>query len=374
MLVKSQILFFFFIFSNFLFSHPFQTTKAKVFFEDNSICKISLKIDISEYLQKFPSEISPMRPFFSEEIPTEVSFLEAKSAIQEIQKELERNFQILDDRKKFLPMRIILLSEEEILKHAERAIEESTNLILSLQIESKTPREAKTLFFRFPLNIGMIHFSSDLESSILIQAGKKSRPFSLQEQKFIHSSSFQILKEYVYFGFTHVLPLGMDHLLFIFGIFLLGKRFLTLIKQATVFTLAHTLTLGLSAYGVIYLSASIVEPLIALSIAFVATENLFIKKLSKQRIFIIFFFGLLHGMGFASSIREIGLPQKNFSSALLGFNIGVEIAQIAILCLAYLLFLPFKNKSCQVLKMIFSLIILLISLYWTLERVSLYFF
>jgi hypothetical protein len=148
------------------------------------------------------------------------------------------------------------------------------------------------------------------------------------------SSSFNVLGEFITIGFTHILPLGADHILFVLGLFLLSPNLKPLFWQVTTFTLAHSVTLGLSIFGVISVSPSIVEPIIALSITFIAVENIITKELKPWRIVVIFMFGLIHGMGFAGVLSEIGLPQDQELLALIAFNIGVEFGQIAVIGLA----------------------------------------
>lgn len=141
---------------------------------------------------------------------------------------------------------------------------------------------------------------------------------------------------YVPTGFDHIVPLGVDHILFVLGLFFLSTHLKPLLWQVSAFTLAHTITLALAALGYVTVPAAIVEPLIALSIAYVAVENIFLRTLSPWRPFIIFGFGLLHGLGFASVLAQFGLPEQNFVPALIGFNIGVEIGQICVIAVAYL--------------------------------------
>ncbi|MCB5198054.1 HupE/UreJ family protein [Loktanella sp. TSTF-M6] len=141
---------------------------------------------------------------------------------------------------------------------------------------------------------------------------------------------------YIPTGFDHIVPLGLDHILFVLGLFFLSTRLAPLLWQVSAFTLAHTITLALAALGYVTVPASIVEPLIALSIAYVAIENLFSRGLSPWRPVIIFGFGLLHGLGFASVLAEFGLPEGQFVPALIGFNIGVEIGQLSVIALAFL--------------------------------------
>ena len=142
--------------------------------------------------------------------------------------------------------------------------------------------------------------------------------------------------------------------------------------QATAFTVAHTITLGLAIYGVIKPPTSIVEPVIALSIMYVALENIFSPRLKASRIGIVFLFGLIHGMGFASALTQLGLPQNAYFSSLIMFNLGVELGQISVILTAFLLLgLPFGNKPYYRKRIVIplSIIIAAIAAYWAVERV-----
>ena len=141
---------------------------------------------------------------------------------------------------------------------------------------------------------------------------------------------------YVPVGFQHIVPLGLDHILFVLGLFLFDTRLRPLLLQISAFTAAHTLTLAAAAAEVITIPASVVEPAIAASIVFVAVENIFGKGRSALRLPLVFLFGLLHGLGFASVLAEFGLPETGFLAALLGFNLGVEIGQLAVVGAAFL--------------------------------------
>lgn len=145
----------------------------------------------------------------------------------------------------------------------------------------------------------------------------------------------EVALEYVRLGFLHIVPKGLDHMLFVLGLYLLSVRLGVLLWQVTAFTIAHTLTLALSMYGVVRLAPSVVEPLIALSIAYVAVENLFTSELKPWRPAVVFAFGLLHGLGFAGVLSGLGLPRERFVTALVGFNSGVEIGQMAVIAVAF---------------------------------------
>ena len=142
---------------------------------------------------------------------------------------------------------------------------------------------------------------------------------------------------YIPAGFEHIVPLGLDHILFVLGLFFLSTRFRPLFWQVTAFTLAHTVTLALAALGIVRVPAAVVEPLIAASIVYVGVENVLARGLSRWRPAVIVVFGLLHGLGFASVLSEYGLGAQNFVAKLIGFNIGVEIGQLTVIAVAFLI-------------------------------------
>lgn len=191
------------------------------------------------------------------------------------------------------------------------------------------------------------------------------------EAELANMSKSDVALLYLKLGFTHILPLGFDHILFILSLYLLNPKLKPVLFQATAFTIAHTITLGLSMYNVILPMPAIVEPIIALSIMYVALENIFSDKLQKSRIAIVFIFGLIHGMGFASVLTELGLPQKAFVSSLLLFNVGVELGQVFVIISAYFLFGRWFAKKAwyrQRIVIPISVSIAAIALYWTIQR------
>lgn len=176
---------------------------------------------------------------------------------------------------------------------------------------------------------------------------------------------------YLQLGFTHIIPLGFDHILFILSLFLLSPKLKTILWQATAFTIAHSITLGLAMNDIISAPPHIIEPIIALSIMFVALENVITDKLKPTRIIIVFAFGLIHGLGFAGVLNELGLPKKEFYNALISFNVGVELGQIAVILAAWFLFGKWFNQKPWYRTRIvnpLSVLIAAIALYWTIER------
>jgi HupE / UreJ protein len=178
--------------------------------------------------------------------------------------------------------------------------------------------------------------------------------------------------EYGGLGYTHILPKGLDHILFVVGLFLLGTRWRPLLLQVTLFTIAHSVTLGLSMLGIVSLPSSIVEPLIAFSIAYVAVENLFTTELSPWRGALVFLFGLLHGLGFAGVLGELGMPRGQFGLALVSFNVGVELGQLSVIALATLAVGWWRVSNLDRYRrwvvVPVSLAIALVGLYWTATR------
>ena len=182
---------------------------------------------------------------------------------------------------------------------------------------------------------------------------------------------FQVAVQYLSLGFTHILPKGIDHILFVLGLFLLSTKIKPLLFQVTAFTVAHTLTLALTIYGVFALAPAIVEPLIALSIAYVAVENLVTTQLQPWRVALVFAFGLLHGMGFAGVLADLGLPRSEFITALLTFNVGVELGQLTVIAAAFVAVIGYRDRSWYRTRVVMpaSLAIATVGLYWTVERV-----
>jgi hypothetical protein len=177
---------------------------------------------------------------------------------------------------------------------------------------------------------------------------------------------------YTMLGVTHIIPEGIDHILFIVGICLLATSIRTILLQATAFTVAHSITLALSMRNIIVVPGQIVEPIISLSIMFVAIENIITNKLKSWRMLIIFVFGLIHGMGFASALNETGLPPGKFYLSVFSFNLGVEIGQvIVIFCAFALLIIPFRNRLWYRKAVLapLSCIIAVTAVYWTILRI-----
>lgn len=250
-------------------------------------------------------------------------------------------------------------------------------------LEGEVPEDATSLTFYYPAAFGdsavrvrqvdaaneQWHWSAWQ----WIREDRTSDPFSLTEV-FRPPTFWDVVGEYLGAGFDHIIPKGMDHILFVLGLFLFSTRMRPLLWQVTMFTVAHSITLALAISGVIELPARIVEPLIALSIAYVGIENLWHRRLHNSRLLLVFAFGLLHGLGFASMLAEFGMPDDAFATALIAFNAGVELGQLAVILAAYLTvgaWLGRKPYYRQLVVMPGSVMITAVGLYWAWERLSL---
>lgn len=218
----------------------------------------------------------------------------------------------------------------------------------------------------------------------LIAGGNSSPEISLSGGN--QAGGWLTFGSYIPVGFDHILPQGLDHILFVLGLFFLSIHLRPLVWQISAFTLAHTVTLALGALGLVNVPGSIVEPLIAASIVYVAVENIFARGLNRWRPAVVFGFGLLHGLGFASVLGEFGLPEDQFVPALIGFNVGVEVGQLTVIAIAFgLIWLAVAAARSarltgveemvteypvmfRAVSMVGSLVIALIGAYWVIER------
>lgn len=254
-----------------------------------------------------------------------------------------------------------------------------SDLHLLAFIPNPSDSDKPEVTWQYPKKFGnnVAHFYYDQtpqeKTSHWLTDGVMSPPFELNAA-YTPKPFTQVATEYTVLGFEHIVPKGIDHILFVLGLFLLSVKLRPLLLQVTAFTLAHSITLGLTIYGVISLPPSIVEPLIALSIVAVGIENIFVKTVKIRRIVVVFLFGLLHGMGFAGVLSQLGLPESDFVTALVFFNIGVEAGQLFVIAVAFLcVFWLLKNQQLyrQWVVIPVSALISLIGLYWTYERLFL---
>jgi hypothetical protein len=175
--------------------------------------------------------------------------------------------------------------------------------------------------------------SGEVRGAEFVIAGETSAPLALEGPRRPGRSA--VFARYLEVGFVHIVPKGLDHILFVIGLFLLSTRLSALLWQVTAFTLAHTVTLALGMAGVVQLSPAVVEPLIAASIVYLAVENVLTDRVHAWRPVVVFCFGLLHGLGFADILHEIGPAPGEFVLSLVAFNVGVELGQLAVIAACF---------------------------------------
>lgn len=245
---------------------------------------------------------------------------------------------------------------------------------VTARMTGAVPAGAREFSFWASRSFNAVHLTIRREGSEEVErqvvgVGAESRPYALGEQAAAVSAA-SVAWQYLLLGYEHILPRGLDHILFVVGLFLLGRKWRPLLWQVTAFTAAHTLTLALAMNEVISLPSRVVEPLIALSIAYVAIENVFTMKLTPWRPAVVFAFGLLHGLGFAGVLSELGLPKGQFATALLSFNAGVEMGQLSVILAAFAVVGWFRGKEWYRAAIVVpaSVAIALTGLYWSVVR------
>jgi hypothetical protein len=292
------------------------------------------------------------------------SVTELKSDFSKIWPSLANEIKVKqDDVFAVLKLEKIMVEEQENFDYPRFSILTITTNIKPL----------KPFNFQWSKSFGEIVIREEGEGNVFTQyleAGVVSDEILLSQQSKQRFSDIFI--DYIPVGFTHILPKGLDHILFVIGMFFLSTKLSSLFWQITFFTLAHSVTLAMASLGVIKVSASIVEPLIAASIVYLAIENFYSNALTIRRSIVILCFGLLHGLGFASVLADFGLPIHHFIPALIGFNVGVELGQILIILILFSAISYWFKKKTWYRKLIalpFSFVIGLVGLFWFFERI-----
>ncbi len=264
---------------------------------------------------------------------------ELEARLARLRRTFERRVRVLFDGRRARPA--ISFPDWQTPIAVEAAV--PTVLGLTARLEGRIPEGARELEFRAsrafpPVHLTVLDQASATGVRQLLELGGTSEavplgaPLTVPDERV---SGPETAGRYLALGFWHIVPEGLDHILFVLGLFLLAARLGPLLWQVTAFTVAHAVTLTLATYGVVSLPSSVVEPLIALSIAWVAIENLFTSELKPWRPAVVFVFGLLHGLGFAGVLGELGLPAGEFLTALVSFNAGIELGQLAVLAAAF---------------------------------------
>jgi len=242
-----------------------------------------------------------------------------------------------------------------------------------IRLEAQLPADTASLTWASSLVFGaypvVMHRGEVKLPAEWLQGTQVTTPVALDA--LVPPGGFRAIWRYFALGFTHILPNGFDHILFVVGLFLLNRQAKPVLMQVSAFTIAHSITLGLSLYGVVRLPASVIEPLIALSIAYVAVENLFTSTVKPWRVVLVFGFGLLHGMGFAEALARLDLPRSEFLRTLITFNVGVEAGQLTVIAVATAVVMALRFSPEQYRLRVVrpaSAAIAAMGLFWTVTR------
>lgn len=267
-------------------------------------------------------------------------------------------------------------STVDLLVDAPDSADPTTQGLVLFSFRLRLPGDADSVRWRCDTPLGRYLFRfaarpSDEPEAQWLDAAQVSDRFAIEHTE-PPAGTGAVIIQYTALGFTHILPDGFDHILFILGLFLMSTRLKQIVAQATAFTLAHSVTLALAVAGVIHPSSGIVEPLIAASIAIIGIENIIVRKYTPRRLLVAFGFGLVHGLGFAGVLGELGIPRGQFAPALLSFNFGVELGQLTVILAALLAVgwasrKPWYRARCVVPA---SACIAAVALFWTVQRLA----
>lgn len=355
------------LFLSVAFSHDFSITETTIFLDNSNTYQIDMLVDIDALALGVPSTSNSNQVV---SVLKALSLEELEQAKERARQTIQRRIRLRFDGSKQVP--IITFPDHRAQFSVENEI--PTFLGLTARLSGKIPKFSTVLTFGASrtfkvVNLTIIDKRVGKTVQHLLGVGEDSPPYNLQSRS-LFGGERTVAFRYLLVGFEHILPRGLDHILFVLGLFLLSHRLRPLLWQVTAFTLAHSVTLALSIFDLFTLPSRPVEALIALSIIYVAIENVVTAELKPWRPIVVFVFGLVHGLGFAEVLRQISLPKEHFVTGLITFNIGVELGQISVLALAFLLFGWFRKKPWYRKKVILpgSVLICLIATYWCIER------
>jgi len=369
-IIKTISLLSFILFSLNIFAHTNEKSQAQLFLLENNKYALTLSVDILHTLKKELSidgdDIEVIYHLKS------LSLIETRTLLKELKSKLSKKSQIIFDG-----------NEENITGLSGLTVAQLRQIIqpnavlteysVELYAVGVMPQNTNTVQLRFAEILGDVILTVSKPAKSFVMSNSKSKVFSTTKSlSSTHDTSFfDTLSAYTYQGFVHIIPKGLDHILFVLALFLFTRKTSTLLWQISAFTLAHTITLALGIFQIVTLPSNIVEPIIALSIVYVAIENIYLQKLSKWRLPMVFAFGLLHGLGFASVLLELGLASEQYVLSFISFNIGVELGQLSVILIAFILTFWCVNKTWYRSRVVIpaSIAIGLMASYWFVERV-----
>lgn len=347
-------------------AHPLILAKATADFSQADRYEITIVCDVAALvMQSTPGHLDPDLIDEFRNMPRD----ELMQWIGDARRAFQPRFRLEFDGVQSVPL-VVEFPDADKLREGLK--DDGATLPKQIIIQGLRPLDAGQFAIAFPTDLGPVMLTvlrTDSEPAQWMLAPSELSP-RMDLEGAGPQSKLDVAWIFLVSGFEHILPEGLDHILFVLGLFLLSPQLKPLLWQVTAFTVAHSVTLLMSSYKLVTLPAEVVEPLIALSIAFIAVENIFTTQLHWWRPVVVFAFGLLHGLGFAGVLAEVGLPKDHFLTALLMFNVGVEFGQLAVILLAFLAVGWFRNKPWYRAWIVIpaSCAIAIIGSYWTIER------
>ena len=349
------------LFSATLGAHEIGTTRVAVTFQEGRTYDVEIVTDAAALVDKLETSSGGASP-------THASAAQLQSLLAGFDETFRQRVTVTFDGSKVHPAIAYAVTPETDVAAS----------VATIRLTGEIPEQSRDFAWRYAWTFASYAMTirgapSAPAATVWLEGDQSSAPFALASPA---PPVDRLGTAWTYFslGFTHIVPLGLDHMLFVLGIYLLSGRARSVLSQVSAFTVAHSITLGLSMYGLIAVPPGVVEPLIALSIAYVAIENMFRSELRSWRVALVFAFGLLHGMGFAGALKELGLPRSEFVTALITFNLGIEGGQLAVIGAAFLLVgWQFGTRSWYRSRIVVpvSILIACTAVYWTLERLAL---
>ena len=363
-------------------AHPAYMTSAVATIERDGRFLVTVRFDALAFALNDSSDRMPDEPM-NELLDGPRGELERR--MHEARGHFTRHFHLVANGREVAITEVRFPTTDDVLAWKAERHQPRLPVLLSAEVSGRLPPDTTHIAFTFPEIIGTIVFTVERPGEEAwtepLESGAASRELTvalsaatrLTAMPTVASSSWSWLStlgRFVVLGFGHIVPHGLDHVLFVLGLFLLGTRLAGLLWQVTAFTLAHSITLGLALYGVVRLPPAVVEPLIALSIVLVAVDNLRSAELRWWRLPIVFAFGLVHGLGFAGALLDLGISHRDFPPMLIGFNLGVESGQLAVIALAFLAVGWWRSHANyhRAIVMPASASIALVAAVWTVQR------
>jgi hydrogenase/urease accessory protein HupE len=342
-------------------AHEIGTTRVSVLFQEDRTYDVEIVTDAATLVEKLEASAG-------ESLPPDADSARLQSLLTSHDEKFRQRVKLAFNASDARPA---------ITHSVATAIDAASPAVATIRLTGQIPPDARQFTWTYGWTFASYALTirgaaSENVTTEWLEGGKKSAPFALTVPA-PPVGRLDTAWRYLKLGFTHIVPDGLDHMLFVLGIYLLSRRARSVLWQVSAFTVAHSITLGLSMYGLVAVSPRIVEPLIALSIAYVAIENIFVSELKGWRVALVFAFGLLHGMGFAGALKELGLPRSEFVTALLTFNLGVEAGQLAVIGAAFVLVgWHFADRAWYRSRIVVpaSTLIACTAVFWTIQRLS----